>query len=63
MKKVINIVVGITHNITNFISWYKKLYKGRAWYTKTAVAFVSFIVAIFIYLGMVDINFLWLFGK
>ena len=63
MKKVIKIVVGITHNITNFISWYKKLYKGRAWYTKTAVAFVSFIVAIFIYLGMVDINFLWLFGK
>lgn len=63
MKKVINIVVGITHNITNFISWYKNLYKGRAWYTKTAVAFVSFIVAIFIYLGMVDINFLWLFGK
>ena len=63
MKKVINIVVGITHNITNFISRYKKLYKGRAWYTKTAVAFVSFIVAIFIYLGMVDINFLWLFGK
>ena len=63
MKKVINIVVGITHNITNFISWYKKLYKGRAWYTKTAVAFVSFIVAIFIYLGMIDINFLWLFGK
>lgn len=63
MKKVINIVVGITHNITNFISWYKNLYKGRAWYTKTAVAFVSFIVAIFIYLGMIDINFLWLFGK
>lgn len=28
MKKVINIVVGITHNITNFISWYKNYTKA-----------------------------------
>jgi len=36
---------------------------GKAWYTKTLVAFVSFIVFFFLYLGAVDINFLWLFGK
>lgn len=46
-----------------FWSWYKSLYKGRAWYTKTLVGFVSLIVMMFLYLGAVDINFLWLFGK
>ena len=49
--------------LRNFWPWYKKLYKGRAWYTKTMIGFVSCIVAFFIYLGMVDMNFLWLFGK
>ena len=39
------------------------MYKGRKWYTKTAVAMVSAIVMLVLYLGAVDINFLWLFGK
>lgn len=43
--------------------WYANLYRGRAWYTKTAVGIMSFIVSVFVWLGMVDINFLWLFGK
>lgn len=46
-----------------FWAWYKSLYGGRAWYTKTLVGFVSLIVMLFLYLGAVDINFLWLFGK
>ena len=46
-----------------FGSWYAHLYKGRKWYTKTAVALVSCFVALVLYLGAVDINFLWLFGK
>ena len=41
-----------------FWSWYKSLYRGRAWYTKTLVGFVSLIVMLFLYLGAVDINFL-----
>ena len=49
--------------IRRFWPWYKGLYRGRAWYTKTFVAFVSMIVAFLLYLGAVDINFLWLFGK
>ncbi len=44
-------------------AWYKGLYKGRKWYVKTCVALVSLVVLFFLYLGMVDINFLWLFGK
>lgn len=57
------IVVNLFRKVKAFSKWYVNLYKGSAWYTKTLVAFCSFIVAIIIYLGMVDINFLWLFGS
>ena len=43
--------------------WYKSLYAGRAWYTKTLAALVSLLMLFIIYLGAVDINFLGLFGK
>ena len=43
--------------------WYKGLYQGHRWYVKTGVGIVSFIVAFLLYLIMVDVNFLWLFGK
>ena len=46
-----------------FCTWYASLYRGRAWYTKTAAAIVSCIIAFILYLGAVDVNFLWLFGK
>ena len=49
--------------ITAPVRWYAHLYSGRAWYTKTALVFVSFFVALFLWLGLVDINFLWLFGS
>lgn len=49
--------------IKGFWPWYKGLYKGRKWYVKTCAAFLSLIVMLFVYLIMVDINFLWLFGK
>lgn len=51
------------HKLRTFFPWYKKLYKGHAWYTKGLIGFVSFIIVLFLYLGAVDINFLWLFGK
>ena len=43
--------------------WYKSLFVGRAWYVKLASALASLIVAFLLYLGMVDINFLGLFGR
>ena len=49
--------------IKAFWHWYKSLYKGSRWYKKTFVIIASLIAAFIIYLGMVDINFLWLFGK
>ncbi|MCR5077040.1 MAG: penicillin-binding protein [Prevotella sp.] len=63
VKKIINFIKSVVRGIISFFPWYANLYKGRTWYTKTAIGSVSLIVAIFLYLGMVDINFLWLFGK
>ncbi len=47
----------------SFASWYQKLYRNQPWYKRTIAALLTFIVAFFLYLFMVDINFLWLFGK
>lgn len=62
-KKLRTFFVYILKKTKAFFRWYKNLYKGRAWYTKTCIGFCSCIVAFFLYLGMVDINFLWLFGS
>ena len=43
--------------------WYKGLYQGRAWYVKTVTVIATLILLFVVYLVMVDINFLWLFGK
>ena len=42
---------------------YKRLYQGRPWYIKMVSVVITIIVAFMLYLLMVDINFLWLFGK
>ena len=63
MNKVKTIFAWIWHKFRASWTWYKSLYQGRAWYTKTVVALASCIVAFILYLGAVDINFLWLFGK
>ncbi len=49
--------------IKRFWSWYKGLYVGRRWYVKLLATLLTLIVLMFIYFGMVDVNFLWLFGK
>ena len=43
--------------------WCKTLYQGRAWYTKTLTALATLLVLLLLYLGMVDVNFLGLFGR
>jgi penicillin-binding protein 1A len=43
--------------------WYNGLYRGKKWYRKLAVGFLTFLVSIALLLGAVDINFLGLFGK
>ena len=63
MDNIKRIISLLWLKVCDFWPWYKNLYKGRAWYTKTGIGFASCIVAFLLYLGMVDINFLWLFGK
>ena len=53
----------IRHAAAQCWQWYKGLYKGRKWYVKAGAGFATFVVAFLLYLFMVDINFLWLFGK
>ena len=43
--------------------WYKGCYVGRAWYVKAITVTASLLVAFMLYLGAVDINLFWLFGK
>lgn len=63
MNKIKKCTVALWSKIRGFWSWYKHLYIGRPWYQKTLAVLVSCIVALFLYLGAVDINFLWLFGR
>lgn len=63
MNKIKQCLATLWQKIRALWPWYKNLYKGCAWYTKSLIGFVSCIAAFFIYLGMVDTNFLWLFGK
>ena len=50
-------------NVGKCWQWYKSLFVGRPWYIKIISTVISLIVAFILYLGAVDINFLWLFGK
>ena len=43
--------------------WYRHLFLQCPWYVKIASGLVSCLVALIIYLGLVYMNFLWLFGK
>jgi len=52
--------------VSKFFDWRKARYvrfKGLVWYRKIANSFLTFLVLFVLYLFVVDINFLWLFGK
>lgn len=49
--------------MTAFWAWYKHLYKDAPVWKKILVGLASILVTLLLYLGAVDINFLWLFGK
>ena len=63
MKKVKLSLTWCLQKTRTFCHWYRNLYRGRKWYAKTLIGIASCIVAFFLYLGAVDINLLWLFGK
>ena len=62
-EKIITFLRWCLAKLKVFWTWYKGLYKNTTWYKKTIVVIISCIVFFFLYLGAVDINFLWMFGK
>lgn len=58
-----DLVSYIWNKIIVFIRWYRRTYKRVRWYKKALMLFVTLFCVFFLYLGMVDVNFLWLFGK
>ena len=61
MNKIKQCLATLWQKIRALWPWYKNLYKGSEWYTKSLSGFVSCIAAFIIYLGMVDTNILRLF--
>ena len=53
----------VWHKTKSGCRWYKRTYESARWYKRAVMLVVTFFVVFFIYLGMVDVNFLWLFGK
>ncbi|MBO5613217.1 MAG: transglycosylase domain-containing protein [Prevotella sp.] len=61
--RILSVFSWFTAKCKSFWTWYKGCYVGRPWYIKTTTIIVSLLVAFFLYLGAVDINLFWLFGK
>ena len=62
-KEKSGIICRIGGAIKGIGTWYVGLFKGRPWWMKLIVTAASIIVAFFLYLGAVDNNVFWLFGK
>ena len=63
VEKLKNIAFRLINALRKCTQWYKALYTGKPLWRKILIGLASFFVALFLYLGAVDINFLWLFGK
>ena len=63
MKKLWLITTRIAAKCKTAWQWYKGCFTGRPWYVKTINGLLSIIVLFFLYLGAVDVNLFWLFGK
>lgn len=63
MKKANNLLNKFQKNAKAFWKWYKGCFVGRPWYIKTCSTIASLMVLFMLYLGAVDVNLFWLFGK
>ncbi len=63
MKNLKKFLAAIFSYAKRFWNWYKGCYNGRPWYVKTITVLSTLIVMFFLYLGAVDVNLFWLFGK
>ncbi|MBR1485302.1 MAG: penicillin-binding protein [Prevotella sp.] len=65
-KVIISLAEGLkalVRSVGRFFSWYKGLFTRSPWYVRLVATLVSLVIAFILYLGAVDVNFLWLFGK
>ena len=62
-KSLWNFLKKVWHGTVNFCKWYIAYYKSHNRYVKGIMLFCTLIVAFFLYLGAVDMNLFWLFGK
>ncbi len=63
MKKIKKFCIAFANKSKRFWQWYKGCFVGRPWYIKTVSTICTIIVLFALYLGAVDINLFWLFGK
>lgn len=62
-QRLLQFPANLWRGIGRFCRWYRNLYRGRAWYTKTLIVFLTMIVLFVLYIVALLTNFLWLFGK
>lgn len=62
-KKLMQALQTCRNKSQQFWKWYKALYTGTPWWKKTCAGLVTTVVCFFLYLGAVDVNLFWLFGK
>lgn len=62
-KRILQFFATVWRGLKNFFRWYRNLYRGRAWYTKTLLVLITTIVVFILYIIALLTNFLWLFGK
>ena len=63
MKKIKSSLRTLRAMFQSAWKWYKSLFVGRPWYIKSISGLCSLVVLFFLYLGAVDMNLFWLFGK
>lgn len=63
MKKLKQAITWIATKNKAIWQWYKGCFTGKPWYIKTINTVITLITLFILYLGAVDINLFWLFGK
>lgn len=63
MKKIKQTITWIATKNKATWQWYKSCFTGKPWYIKTINTVITLITLFILYLGAVDINLFWLFGK
>lgn len=63
MNKLFVWLLSAKKQLSRFANWYASLFKNTKWYVKTITVLTTLIALFILYLGAVDVNLFWLFGK